>query len=132
MHNLHLCSLHLLIAWIGFLCGVISGAIAGIFFHREEWLGGYGSYRRRLIRLGHISFFGLGFLNALFALTVAAIQVQQWIGQIASIGLIIGAVTMPFCCFASAWRKALRCLFPIPVVSLLTAVSLVVLILSRS
>src|SRR5215831_10063595 len=105
MHNLHLCSLHLLIAWIGFLCGVISGAIAGVFFHREEWLGGYGSYRRRLVRLGHISFFGLGFLNALFAVTVSIAQMPQLSSHLASIGLLAGAITMPLCCFSAAWRK---------------------------
>ena len=132
MHNLELCSLHLLAAWIGFLCGAISGAVVGLFFHREDWLGGYSSYPRRLIRLGHISFFGLGLLNALFALTIAVIQVPELPGRLASIGLLIGAITMPLCCFASAWRKPLRFLFPIPVTSLLGAVSLIVLLVARS
>lgn len=132
MHNLQLCNLHLLAAWIGFLCGVISGAIIGLFFHREDWLGGYSSYPRRLVRLGHISFFGLGFLNALFALTVSATQVPELIGHLASIGLLTGAITMPLCCFAAAWHKGLRCLFPIPVTSLLGAVSLIAVILARS
>ena len=132
MHNLELCSLHLLAAWVGFLGGALSGAVVGLFFHQEDWLGGYNSFPRRLIRLGHISFFGLGLLNALFALTVAVIPVAELLGQMASIGLLTGAVTMPLCCFASAWRKPLRCLFPIPVTSLLGAVSLIVLIVARS
>src|SRR4030095_7648045 len=132
MHNLQLCSLHLLAAWIGFLCGVVSGALIGLFFDREDWLGGYSSFPRRLIRLGHISFFGLGFLNALFALTISVIQVPELPGRLASIGLLTGAITMPLCCFASAWRKPLRCLFPIPVASLLGAVSLIVLLVARS
>ena len=46
--------------WLGMLLGVLSGAIIGLFFHREDWMGGYGSYRRRLTRLGHISFFWAG------------------------------------------------------------------------
>jgi hypothetical protein len=132
MYNIQICSVHLLAAWIGFLCGVLSGAFAGLFFHREDWLGGYGSYPRRLVRLGHISFFGLGFLNALFALTVSIVQMQEPAGHLASIGLIAGAITMPLCCFAAAWRKSLRALFPIPVASLLGSVTLVVLTLARS
>lgn len=132
MHNPQLCSLHLLAAWVGFLCGALSGAAVGLFFHREDWLGGYGSFPRRLIRLGHISFFGLGLLNALFALTIAVVPVAELLGRLASIGLLTGAITMPLCCFASAWRKPLRCLFPIPVTSLLGAVSLIVLIVARS
>src|SRR5690349_2607792 len=132
MHNPQLCSLHRLAAWVGFLCGALSGAAVGLFFHREDWLGGYGSFPRRLIRLGHISFFGLGLLNALFALTIAVVPVAELLGRLASIGLLTGAITMPLCCFASAWRKPLRCLFPIPVTSLLGAVSLIVLIVARS
>jgi len=131
MHNIQLCSVHLLAAWIGFLSGVISGAIIGLFFNREDWLDGYDSYPRRLIRLGHISFFGLGFLNAFFVLTISAIPMPERLGNLASLGLLTGAVTMPICCFASAWRKPLHCLFPIPVASLLGAVSLIVLFLAR-
>lgn len=131
MYNIQICSLHLLAAWIGFLCGILSGAFSGLFFHREDWLGGYGSYPRRLVRLGHISFFGIGFLNALFALTVSIDQTPQLASHLASIGLLAGAITMPLCCFASAWRKSLRILFPIPVASLLGSVALVVLILAR-
>jgi hypothetical protein len=132
MYNIQICSVHLLAAWIGFLCGVVSGALVGLFFHREDWLGGYGSYPRRLVRLGHISFFGLGFLNALFALTVSIVQMPELAGHLASIGLLAGAITMPLCCFAAAWRKSLRALFPIPVASLLGSVALVVLTLARS
>src|SRR5215813_14059725 len=131
MHNLQLCSLHLQAAWIGCLCGALSGAVIGLFFHREDWLGGYNSFPRRLIRLGHISFFGLGFLNALFALTICVSQGAELPMRLASLGLLTGAMTMPLCCFASAWRKRLRCLFPIPVTSLLGAV-LIVLLLARS
>ena len=132
MHNIQICSVHLLAAWVGFLCGVLSGAFVGLFFHREDWLGGYGSYPRRLVRLGHISFFGLGFLNALFALTVWIVQMPELVSHLASIGLLAGAITMPLCCFAAAWRKPLRTLFPIPVASLLGSVALVVLTLVRS
>src|SRR5215813_12422218 len=119
MHNPQLCSLHLLAAWVGFLCGALSGAAVGLFFHRDDWLGGYSSYPRRLIRLGHISFFGLGLLNALFALTAALVPMPEMTVHLASIGLLTGALTMPICCFLAAWRKSFRFLFPIPVGSLL-------------
>ena len=35
--------------------GVVSGATIGLFFHREAFLGGYDTWRRRLVRLGHPS-----------------------------------------------------------------------------
>ena len=103
-----------------------------MFFLSNDMLSSYSCYQRLINRQGLISFFGLGFLNALFALTVSVIQIPELAGRLASIGLLTGAITMPLCCFASAWRKVLRCLFPIPVTSLLGAVSLIVLFLARS
>jgi hypothetical protein len=108
--------------WLGMLAGVLSGAVVGLFFHREDWMGGYGSYRRRLTRLGHIAFFGLGFLNLMFAATAAQLYLHGDYFAIASWALIVGAVTMPLCCFLSAWRKPLRHLFPVPVLAVTTGI----------
>ena len=113
-------NLNLMAGWLGMLAGVLFGAILGLFFHREDWMGGYGSYRRRLARLGHIAFFGLGFLNLIFAATAAQLPLNGRLLSTASWTLILGAVTMPLCCFLSAWRKPLRHLFPIPVLSITT------------
>ena len=101
-------------AWAATLAGVISGAVIGLFFQREEWLGGYSSYRRRLLRLGHISFFGLGFTNILFGLTC---RVLVTVPGIATVLMIASAITMPICCFLAARRTRFRILFPLPVIS---------------
>lgn len=114
---------NLLAGWIGMLGGAVSGAAAGLFFHQERWMGGYGSFRRRLVRLGHISFFGLGFLNLAFGLSLKAVPLPPLHAQIASIGFIAGAITMPLCCFLAAWREPLRHLFPIPVVCIVAAIA---------
>lgn len=108
--------------WTGMLAGVMSGAVIGLFFHREEWMGGYQSYRRRLTRLGHISFFGLGFVNFMFAFTHHLARLEEGYAQAAATGLVLAAVTMPACCFLSAWRKPLRHFFPIPVAGALTGI----------
>jgi hypothetical protein len=116
----HPATLNLIAGWLGMLAGVVSGAVLGLFFHDEKWMGGYTSYRRRLARLGHIAFFGLGFLNLIFAATVAQLPLTGRSLTTASLTLILGAATMPLCCFLSAWRKPLRHLFPIPVLSVTT------------
>ncbi len=120
-------SINLMAGWIGLLAGVISGAVIGLFFHREDWMGGYDSYRRRLTRLGHISFFGLGFVNILFGLTIATLHLSGERIELASRCLLVGAATMPVCCFLSAWRKPFRHLFPVPVVSVLLGIVLLLL-----
>ena len=114
--------LNLVGGWLGMLAGVLCGAILGLFFHREDWMGGYASHRRRLTRLGHISFFGLGFLNLIFAATAGLLNLRGSSLSIASVGLIVAAITMPICCFLTAWRKPLRHLFPIPVLAAATGI----------
>ncbi len=108
---------------MGFLAGVISGVLPGLLFHQEEWMGGYGSWQRRLMRLGHISFFGIGFLNLAFALTARSFGLQGSLA-LASGLFITGAVSMPLLCYLSAWKKMFRHLFFIPVVSLAGAITL--------
>ena len=110
-------------AWIGILLGCLAGAVIGLFFAREDWMGGYGSWRRRLVRLGHISFFGIAFLNISFALTARSLGIDDGLG-VASVLLIVGAVTMPLVCFLAAWRKPLRHAFPVPALSVTLGVAL--------
>lgn len=112
--------LHLSAAWIGILAGMFSGALIGLMFHNEGWLGGYQSWPRRLLRLGHISFFGIAFLNLGLALTIE-LGDESWMAAVASPLLLAGAVLMPTVCLLSAWRKPFRHLFFLPVCSLLGA-----------
>ena len=115
-------SANLLAGWIGFLGGAVTGALMGIFFHRENWLGGYGSFPRRMIRLGHIACFGIGLINILFALSVPALTVSR-ATAVASQLLVIAMITMPLNCFLTAWRKPFRHLFFIPAGSTLGGIA---------
>lgn len=112
---------NLLGGWSGIFAGIISGALVGLFFYRDDWLGGYQSYRRRLVRLGHISFFGLGILNILFALSAPTLHLPHGRLVVSSIALLIAAACMPVCCFVTAWWSPGRHLFPIPVGAALVA-----------
>ncbi|MEM7147166.1 MAG: hypothetical protein AAF591_18765 [Verrucomicrobiota bacterium] len=103
--------------WWAMIAGVASGAIIGLFFHREDWMGGYASHRRRLTRLGHISFFGIGFLNLLYGLSLPHLNISPAAAHLGTLALLTANITMPTCCFLSAWRKPLRHLFPIPVLA---------------
>jgi hypothetical protein len=117
-------SLNFHAGWIAVLLGIISGMLIGLFFHKDTWLEGYGSYRRRMVRLGHIAFFGIGFINLFYALSIRSYGLAG--DSVPSILLLIGLVGMPAVCFATAWRKPLRHLFAIPVISLMGAVILIV------
>lgn len=111
-------------AWLAILLGLTSGTIQGLFFHDENWLGGYGSWTRRMLRLGHISFFGLAFLNFAFVMSALYLKLREcdivWTGRL----LLVGLVTMPLVCYLSAIKKDFRHLFPVPVISLLTGITI--------
>ena len=114
-------TLNLTAAWLGFLVGMLGGAVRGLFFHREDWLGGYGTWARRLLRLGHISLFGLAIINLAFDLTAHRMgwRIPEQAGpRAASLLLVAGAVLMPVVCCLAAWQRPLRFLFPLPVLSL--------------
>lgn len=112
--------------WAGMLLGLVSGAVIGLGFQGESFAGGYASFRRRLLRLGHVAFFALGMLNVLFALTLTSSSVVPGLPAIASASLAAAGFVMPFVCFLTAWKKPFRHAFPIPVI--LVAIPIVLLL----
>jgi hypothetical protein len=111
--------INLLAAWVGLLLGFASGLVLGLFFRRDDWLGGYASFRRRLYRLAHISFFGLGVVNLCFYFTARSLAIAGPGVMIASWAFVAGAITMPICCVVMAHFPRTHLLFGAPVLSLL-------------
>ncbi|HSU56776.1 MAG TPA: hypothetical protein VLT36_22145 [Candidatus Dormibacteraeota bacterium] len=113
-------NINFICGWSGLLLGFLSGTALGMFFHQENWLGGYGSLKRRLYRLGHISFFGLGVVNLMFAFTARNFSLPPQVMQLSAAMFIVGAVSMPMCCILMAHYPKTRLLFAVPILSLLT------------
>ncbi len=127
-------AINLVFAWWLILAGLVSGTAQGLFFHREDWLGGYGSWRRRMTRLGHIAFFGTGLINLVAAATVRlwALPTDSMLVRASSLLVIVGAMAMSTICYLAAWKKPVRHLFFIPVASLLTGVACLLTALLRA
>ena len=113
--------IHVHAAWLGILAGLLAGVVQGLFFHRDDWQGGYASWPRRMVRLGHVSFFGIGFMNLAFAASVQLFEFAQPV-VLTSWLLLAGAFSMPTVCYLSAWRKPMRHLFAVPVLCLVVGV----------
>jgi hypothetical protein len=109
----------LIFAWSWIAIGLCFGAMIGIKFAKVDWLGGYDSWERRLIRLGHIAFLGTSLLNIAFVFTVERFELPA-LPQVAAWGFLSGAIAMPTCCYLAAFYKPLRHLFFIPVIGLVT------------
>lgn len=105
--------------WASLLSAFVTGAGIGLFFHRDGFLGGYGSFPRRILRLGHIAQAALGIVNIVAG--VDQIQGGGVYSLIAQWGLVAGGISMPAVCFLSAWRAEFRHLFFIPVAALIAA-----------
>ena len=101
-------------SWLAFLGGIIAGATEGLFFYRENWRGGYSAWPRRLTRLAHISFFGLGLINLCYALSVRVFDFQDP-GLPTSLLFIAALFFMPLVCYLAAWKQPFRHLFFVPV-----------------
>ncbi len=118
-------TINLYAGWIGIFAACLVGMITGLFFHKEDFLGGYGSWPRRLMRLGHVALVGLGLINLAFVFTVRSFNVAaDW--ELAAILLVVGTIAMPVNCYAAAFYRPARHLFFIPVLSV--AVSAVITI----
>ncbi len=120
-------ALNLRAGWALVLLGLLSGALLGLRFHEEGFLGGYASLRRRLLRLGHIAMIALGALNVLFALSPCDGAASAGDGLCGAL-LLAGAVTMPVVCALVALRPSLRPLFGLPVTALAVGVALILFV----
>lgn len=109
--------------WIGL--GGLSGALIGVRFRDEWFLGGYASWTRRLVRLGHIALFGTGLLAVMLAATLQRHDLGERWESVAAWCMVIGAVGMPAGCFLSAARPRVVPLFILPVVAMGASVTIV-------
>lgn len=113
-------SLQQLVAWSLVVAGFLSGALLGLRFHDDAFAGGYGSFRRRLLRLGHIACIALGLIALELQRTLAALggAAPEWLAP----AFLAGALAMPATCFLTAWRRPFRHAFPLPVALLMVPV----------
>ncbi len=106
------------IGWWLMAAGFVSGAVMGLLAQDEQWLGGYSSRTRRLVRLGHIALVALGALNVFWPMTAAA-QAASPLVPVVSGCFVAGGLTMGPVCFLTAWRWPCRPLFIIPATALI-------------
>ncbi len=70
-----------------------------------------------MIRLAHISFFGIAFINLVFVVSGHIFSIKSGV-RITSYSLVAGAIAMPLVCYLSAIQPFFRHFFFIPVVSI--------------
>jgi hypothetical protein len=118
------------IGWLSMAVGVGTGIILGMWsfdgpMSVPEWIGAYDSTPRRLVRLGHIAFLGLGILDVLLSRELAGLSLSAAKKRIASRAMILGNVLLPPALLAAgAWRP-FKYVLPLPVVAVFVSLVLV-------
>lgn len=112
--------------WISVLAGLVMGLYMGMKFQREDWLGGYNAFPRRMVRLAHVALVALGMLNILFAQSAAHQRLSPALAQAASIAFMAAALTMPACCLWIAVRRRHFEFFAAPIGCLATGLILTI------
>jgi hypothetical protein len=88
------------------------------------WLGEYHETSRRLARLGHIAFFGLGILNLLLARELPHLALSPRGKWAASVAMNFGNVFLPLTLFAAAMYPPMKFSMPLPATAVLAAMLL--------
>jgi hypothetical protein len=104
------------IGWAIMAFGALVAMATGLQAHRDDWFGGYGSYRRLMLRLGHICYFAMGALLVLYSSVVP----EPWhppgaLVYFGVLSMVAGAITLPTVCLLAAWRGPFHLPFALPV-----------------
>ena len=115
-----------IVGWCSFVLGITAGLIMGMWSFNgplpvPEFLGEYDDVSRRLARLGHIAFFGLGIINLLLARELPRLTLKPTIRRVASAAMNLGNLFLPLTLLAAAAYHPLKYLMPIPATSVFVA-----------
>ncbi|MEK6968577.1 MAG: hypothetical protein AABX51_08180 [Nanoarchaeota archaeon] len=117
--------LNIKFGWLWIFFGIVSGMILGMFAFNgplqlpPEFMD-YSSLPRRFLRLAHISFLGLGFLNWMYGISAKTLSLK--IDKNISYILIFGSITMPLILILSAFFEPIKYALIIPAGSIFLGV----------
>jgi hypothetical protein len=117
------------VGWVSMCVGIGTGLIMGLwsFYGPLEvpaWLGAYDQTPRRLARLGHIAFLGLGILNLLLAGTLNHLALGPRGRRAASWAMNFGNIFLPLTLFAAAAYAPLMYVMSVPALAVFAALLL--------
>ena len=118
------------VGWVGCCFGAASGLLMGLWAFdgpvaTPAWIGDYGGTSRRLLRLGHIAFFGIGILNLLLARELPALHLGRRANAVAAHCMNFANIVLPLTLFAAALSPPFKYLLPVPALGAFAALCLV-------
>jgi hypothetical protein len=117
------------VGWASLAVGIAVGLVMGLWsfdgpLQPPAWIGEYADTARRLVRLGHIAFIGLGLVDILLERELVRSSLGQTGRSIASWSMVVGNVLLPITLFASAAYRPVKYFMAVPAGSVFVALVL--------
>jgi hypothetical protein len=117
------------VGWTSLAVGVGVGLVMGLWafdgpLQPPAWMGDYTDTSRRLVRLGHIAFIGLGLIDILIERELARSAVAPGARAVASWAMVVGNVMLPVTLFAAAAFRPLKYFMALPATAVFIALVL--------
>jgi hypothetical protein len=117
------------IGWTTCALGALTGLVLGLWSFNgpvptPQVIGQYGDVSRRLIRLGHIACFGLGFINIHLANELHRLGLSDGLRKLTSRCMNFGNVFLPLTLFAAGFCHPLKYTMSVPATSVSVALCL--------
>jgi hypothetical protein len=118
-----------LVGWASLALGVAVGLVMGLWsfdgpLQPPAWIGEYTDTSRRLVRLGHIAFIGLGVIDILLERELVGSALGRAGRRVASWSMVIGNVLLPITLFASAVYRPIKYFMAVPASAVFVALVL--------
>jgi len=118
------------LGWLSLFLGVATGLILGLWSfdgpaHAPAGFGNYGDLPRRLARLGHIAFFGLGFINIMVGRELPALALTERAAATASGCMNFANVLLPATLFVASIFPLAKYALPLPALAVFVALGMV-------
>lgn len=119
--------INVVFGWCWLFLGILGAMWIGLHAFTPDWLGGYASLSRRLLRLGHIAFMALSLTNVLYGFCLDSVYLPVRLKRTGSLAMIITAVGMPLSCLVSMLDISFRFIFSVPVISFCVSVLIMII-----
>ena len=122
--------LNRVVAWTCLALGAGTGLVMGLWsfdgpVRVPEWLGDYGDTSRRLARLGHIAFFGIGMLDLFTVAELRRIHLSRLLRRVALMAINFGNIFLPLSLLLAAGFHPMKYIMSVPAMLVFVALAIV-------
>ena len=118
-----------MVGWTSLAVGIAVGLVLGLWsfdgpLQPPAWIGEYSDTSRRLVRLGHIAFIGLGLIDVLIERELLRSALGRAGRAVTSWSMVVGNVLLPITLFGAAAYRPAKYFMAVPATAVFVALVL--------